>query len=122
VDVSDADLVGLARAGDAAAFRVLVERHRGLARARALRLGADPGDVDDIVQESFLQAFVALDRLRDPGRFAGWLCGIVVNVRRSRQEPAHPACPVPSPMAKKPVARRASLEATICGGSVGIIM
>jgi RNA polymerase sigma-70 factor (ECF subfamily) len=83
VDVSDGDLVRLARAGDPAAFRLLVERHRPLARARAARLCSDPGDVDDIVQESFLQAFVALDRLRDPARFAGWLCGIVVNVHRA---------------------------------------
>jgi len=38
--------------------------------------------VDDVVQESFLQAFLALDRLRDPDRFAGWLVGIVLNVCR----------------------------------------
>ena len=82
MDVSDGDLVRLARAGDPAAFRILVERHLPLARARASRLCADPGDVDDVVQESFLQAFVALDRLRDPDRFAAWLSGIVLNVYR----------------------------------------
>jgi DNA-directed RNA polymerase specialized sigma24 family protein len=73
----------MARAGDAAAFRLLVERHRPLARARASRLCPDPGDVNDIVQESFLQTFVALNRLRDPDRFASWLCGIVRNVHRA---------------------------------------
>ena len=36
-----------------------------------------------MVQESFLQAFVALDRLRDPDRFAAWLGGIVLNVHRT---------------------------------------
>jgi RNA polymerase sigma-70 factor, ECF subfamily len=82
VDVSDGDLVRLARAGDPTAFRILVERHLPLARARASRLCSDPGDVDDVVQESFLQAFVALDRLQHPDRFAGWLCGIVLNVHR----------------------------------------
>jgi RNA polymerase sigma-70 factor (ECF subfamily) len=85
VDVSDGDLVRLARTGDAAAFRLLVERHLPLARARASRLCSDPSDVDEIVQESFLQALVALDRLRDPDRFAGWLCGIVLNVHRGMQ-------------------------------------
>jgi DNA-directed RNA polymerase specialized sigma24 family protein len=40
-----------------------------MALARAVRLGARPGDADDIVQEAFLQAFAALDRLRDPDRF-----------------------------------------------------
>jgi RNA polymerase sigma factor (sigma-70 family) len=82
-DLSDGDLARLARGGDPAAFRLLVERHQAMVRARARQLGPDPGDVDDIVQESFLQAFLALDRLRDPDRFAGWLAGIVLNVCRS---------------------------------------
>jgi RNA polymerase sigma-70 factor (ECF subfamily) len=85
------------------AFRLLVERHQPMVRARSRQLGADPGDVDDIMQESFLQAFTALDRLRDPDRFAGWLAGIVLNVCRGLRrrapvtllsdwpEPLHPA-------------------------------
>jgi RNA polymerase sigma factor CnrH len=82
-DISDGDLARLARGGDPAAFRLLVERNQAMVRARARQLGPDPGDVDDIVQESFLQAFLALDRLQDPDRFAGWLAGIVFNVCRS---------------------------------------
>lgn len=83
MDLSDGELVRLARAGDPAAFRLLVERHLPMARAKAARLCFDPGDVDDVVQESFLQAFVGLDRLRDPERFAAWLGGIVRNVHRA---------------------------------------
>jgi DNA-directed RNA polymerase specialized sigma24 family protein len=66
VGIGDGDLVRLARTGDAAAFRLLVERHRAMALARAGRLGVRRDDADDIVQEAFLQAFTALDRLRDP--------------------------------------------------------
>jgi RNA polymerase sigma factor (sigma-70 family) len=81
---------------------LLVERHQPVVRARPRQLG-DASDVDDIVQESFLQAYLALDRLRDPDRFAGWLAGIVFNVARSLRrrapvtlladwpEPLHPA-------------------------------
>jgi RNA polymerase sigma-70 factor, ECF subfamily len=83
--IADGDLVRLARAGDEVAFRLLVERHQPMARARARSLGPSPSDVDDIVQESFLRAFTALDRLRDPDRFAGWLGGIVANVCRGLQ-------------------------------------
>jgi RNA polymerase sigma-70 factor (ECF subfamily) len=102
-EISDGDLVRLARDGDQVAFRLLVERHQPMARTRAWRLGPNPSDVDDIVQDSFLQAFIALDRLRDPDRFAGWLAGIVLNVCRgvARRapvtllpdwpEPLHPA-------------------------------
>ena len=81
--ISDGDLVRLARDGDAVAFRLIVERYQPMARTRARRLSPNPSDVDDIVQESFLQAFLALDRLRDPDRLAGWLAGIVLNVCRS---------------------------------------
>ena len=54
-----------------------------------MRLCGHPDDVDDIVQEAFLQAFMALDRLRDPDRFSAWLGGIIRNVHRaaSRQAP-----------------------------------
>jgi RNA polymerase sigma-70 factor (ECF subfamily) len=103
VDISDGDLARLARDGDPVAFRLLVERHQPAARARAARLCANPSDVDDVVQESFLQAYLVLDRLRDPDRFAGWLGGIVGNVCRGLRrrapltllpdwpEPVHPA-------------------------------
>jgi len=84
-DIPDGDLVRLARDGDPAAFRLLVERHQPMARARARGLGGNPSDVDDVVQESFLRAFTGLDRLRDPDRFAAWLGGIVANVGRGLQ-------------------------------------
>jgi RNA polymerase sigma-70 factor, ECF subfamily len=88
MEIPDGDLVRLARDGDAAAFRLLVERYLPIARARAVRLCQRPDDVDDAVQDAFLQAFVALGRLRDPDRFAGWLGGIVVNVCRAQRRRA----------------------------------
>ena len=109
--IDDGDLVRLARAGDAVAFRLLVERHRTAARARAARLCGNPDDADDLVQEAFLQAFLGLDRLRDPDRFGAWLAGIVLNVSRAAArrmpvtlldewpEPLHPASAVGLPSA-----------------------
>jgi RNA polymerase sigma-70 factor (ECF subfamily) len=88
MDIPDGDLVRLARDGDPAAFRLLVERHRPMARARAARLCPQPDDADDAVQDAFLQAFIALDRLREPDRFAGWLGGIVANVCRAQRRRA----------------------------------
>src|ERR1022692_5099390 len=61
-----------------------------MALARALRLCGDARDAEDLVQDAFLQAFVALGRLQDPDRFAAWLGGIVLNVYRAwcrRQAP-----------------------------------
>jgi RNA polymerase sigma-70 factor (ECF subfamily) len=90
-DVSDGELVLLARDGDPVAFRLLVERHQPMVRARARQLCGNPNDTDDVMQETFLRAFIALDQLRDPGRFAAWLAGITANVCRGlwrRGEPA----------------------------------
>jgi RNA polymerase sigma factor (sigma-70 family) len=89
VDICDGELVRRARAGDAGAFALLVERHLPSARALAARLCAHPDDVDDIVQEAFLQAFTGLGRLRDPDRFGAWLAGIIRNISRAaaRQAP-----------------------------------
>jgi RNA polymerase sigma factor (sigma-70 family) len=88
MDIPDGDLVRLARDGDPAAFRLLVERHLPMARTRAARLCPQPDDADDAVQDAFLQAFIALDRLRDPDRFAGWLGGILANVCRAQRRRA----------------------------------
>jgi len=90
-EIPDADLVALACDGDPAAFRLLVERHQPMVRARARSLCGNPSDVDDVMQESFLQAFTALDRLHDPERFAGWLAAIVLNVSRAQYRRARPA-------------------------------
>jgi RNA polymerase sigma factor (sigma-70 family) len=112
MDIPDGDLVRLARAGDPVAFRLLVERHQPMARARASKLCRNPDEVDDIVQESFLQALLALERLRDPDRFVGWLGGIVLNVCRTQRrrvrptlladwpEPLHPISPEGLPSAE----------------------
>jgi RNA polymerase sigma-70 factor (ECF subfamily) len=94
-DPSDGDLARLARDGDRAAFRLLVERHQPAVRARARRLCANPSDVDDVVQESFLQAFLGLDRLREPDRFAGWLAGITANVARALHRRSVPVTLLP---------------------------
>jgi RNA polymerase sigma-70 factor, ECF subfamily len=83
VDICDGELARRARAGDAGAFALLVERHFAPARALASRLCAHPDDVDDIVQEAFLQAFAGLGRLRDPDRLGAWLAGIVRNISRA---------------------------------------
>lgn len=80
---SDSELVLAARTGDKAAFGVLVERHLPLARRVAMRLVAHQEIAWELAQEAVLEAYLALDMLREPGRFQSWLYGIVRNVCRS---------------------------------------
>jgi RNA polymerase sigma-70 factor (ECF subfamily) len=77
---ADAELVRAARAGEAWAAEALVRRHARAVNGLALRLLGRDGDVDDVVQETFVGAFAALDRLEDPQSFQAWLSGILVRI------------------------------------------
>ena len=77
---ADAELVRAARAGETWAAEALVRRHARAVNGLALRLLGRDGDVDDVVQDTFVSAFSALDRLQDPQSFAAWLSGILVRI------------------------------------------
>ncbi len=81
---TDIELVALARNGDKDAFGLLAQRYQMVARRFAMRLVANEDSAQELAQEAMLQAYLSLDRLRDPTRFKSWLCGIVLNVCRSR--------------------------------------
>jgi RNA polymerase sigma-70 factor, ECF subfamily len=92
-ELSDSALVATACAGDPAAFPVLVARHWLYVRRLLLAMLRYRGEVDDLLQEAFLEAYLNLDRLRQPERFRAWVCGIAINqarmwVRRRQRQPA----------------------------------
>ena len=94
-DLSDDELIARHAAGDAAAFGVLVARHRDRAWAVALRTMGDPADAADAVQEAFVKAFRTIGAFRGDALFTTWLHRIVVNacldaMRRSRVRPTSP--------------------------------
>jgi RNA polymerase sigma-70 factor (ECF subfamily) len=72
------------RAGDAAAYAELVQRHAGMAQRTALLLGAG-SDADDVVQEAFVKAYGALGGFRTGSAFRPWLLRIVANETRNLQ-------------------------------------
>ena len=73
-----AALVHAARDGDEAAFTTLY-RHYTRAVHGVLLSRVPPADVDDLVQDVFLAAFVQLSALREAGAFGGWLMTIARN-------------------------------------------
>jgi RNA polymerase sigma-70 factor (ECF subfamily) len=77
---ADAELVRAARRGETWAAEALVRRHARALNGLALRLLGRDGDVDDVVQDTFVGAFAALDRLQDPQAFQAWLSGILVRI------------------------------------------
>lgn len=81
----DYRLVRATLAGDMSAFDALVERHWQKVASVAGRFQADPNEVDDAVQETFVLAFRHLRRYRAEASFRTWLLRIAVNVCRSRR-------------------------------------
>jgi len=88
--VADGELVIAVRAGDIAAFSLLVNRHHAPLLRYLLRQTGDPELTADLAQETLLDAFRHLDHLDRDGPFAPWLYGIARNAvrmeyRRRRQ-------------------------------------
>lgn len=74
----DRHLVLQARAGDEAAFGHLYRRYARV--VHGLLLSRIPvSDVEDLVQDVFVNAWRRLDSLRDPAAFGGWLAIIARN-------------------------------------------
>ena len=79
----DAALIELARDGSRAAFDDLIQaRLAGLYRTAFAILRHD-ADARDAVQESCLQAWRELGRLREPDRFDAWIGRIILNACRA---------------------------------------
>ena len=79
MELTDAQDVALAQAGDETAFRRLVERHsRGLFQL-AFRLTGNEPDAEDVVQEAFLKAYRELKRFEARSSLRTWLHRITVN-------------------------------------------
>lgn len=75
---SDAALVVAARAGEGWAREALFRRYAPLVNGLAFRLMGRDDDVDDLVQDTFVEALRSLGRLKEPQAFASWLSSIVV--------------------------------------------
>lgn len=84
----DTSLVEATRGGDRSAYGRLYDRHARMVHG-ILLARVPPGEVDDLVQDVFLQALPRLGSLRDAARFGAWLAAIARNrandyYRRSR--------------------------------------
>jgi RNA polymerase sigma-70 factor (ECF subfamily) len=88
-DKLDADLVAETLNGQRRAFDELVRRYQRPAVSTAYRTIGDLHDALEVVQDSFIKAFQALDSLERPDAFRPWLMRIVTNLalnfRRSQR-------------------------------------
>lgn len=64
-------------------FEALYAKHARYVAGVVHRLMGQDGEVDDVVQETFVDAIEGLERLRDPSAVRAWL--VTVAVRRTRR-------------------------------------
>jgi RNA polymerase sigma-70 factor (ECF subfamily) len=79
----DAALVARAQRGETVAFEVLVVKYQRRVAATIRRFVRDDPITEELTQEVFLSAFLALPTFRPDGEFAAWLFTIARNAARS---------------------------------------
>jgi RNA polymerase sigma factor (sigma-70 family) len=70
-------LITMVQRGDLDAFEAIVRRFRGMVYASAYSMLDDAHLAEDVAQETFIEAYLNLSKLREPAAFAGWLRHIV---------------------------------------------
>lgn len=88
------DLVARCQRGDRDAFRELFVRHRTDVVRLVYRMLGPRADVEDVVQDVFLQVYRSLRDFRGDAKFSTWLHRVTVNVvlmarRAAKSRPTH---------------------------------
>jgi RNA polymerase sigma-70 factor (ECF subfamily) len=81
--MTDAELVVRTRAGDPEAFGSLVARYYDACWRFAYHMLGERADAEDVVQDSFLRAYLAIGRYDERDQFRGWLFRILTNQCRN---------------------------------------
>lgn len=75
---SDRQVIDAVLGGDRDAFRVLVDRESAQVIEASRRILRDPFEAQDVAQDAFASAFVALPTFRGDGPFGAWVRRIAV--------------------------------------------
>jgi RNA polymerase sigma-70 factor (ECF subfamily) len=73
-------LVARAASGERVAFRMLYERHRADVARLVYRMLGNRADLEDVIQEVFVQVHRSLKDFRGQAKFSTWLHRVTVNV------------------------------------------
>jgi RNA polymerase sigma-70 factor (ECF subfamily) len=77
--LSDAEIVARVRAGDRALFEVLMRRHNQRVYRTARAVMNDERDVEDVMQQAYINAFTHLHQFEERAQFSTWLTRITLN-------------------------------------------
>ncbi len=93
-------LIACAAGGDTIAFRQIYERHRSDVARLVYRMVGPRSDLEDVIQEVFVQVYRSLKDFRGQSKFSTWLHRVTVNVvlmhrRAARSRPMFSEEPPP---------------------------
>ena len=80
--VNDNTLIYRAQVGDEGAFAALMREYYSLVYTIVIRIVDNPHDVEEVVQDTFLDAYQGLAQLEDTAKFKSWLAEIARNCAR----------------------------------------
>ena len=86
--LSDTDVVRRVRAGDSALFEVLMRRHNQRVYRIARAVIRDEADVEDVMQQAYINAFTHLGQFEERSQFSTWLTRIVLHEAFNRRRKA----------------------------------
>jgi RNA polymerase sigma factor (sigma-70 family) len=75
----DASVVSAAQDGDRTAFEILIQRHERRIRYKVQRITRNREDTEDVLQQTFHNAFVHLRNFEGRSSFSTWLMRIALN-------------------------------------------
>jgi RNA polymerase sigma-70 factor (ECF subfamily) len=94
--LKDNNLVELTLSGQTECFSVLMNRHAAAVKNYLSRLVQDRWDLDDVVQDTFMKAWVRLSTFRFEATFRTWLFSVALNEALAlyRRRKYRLSCPV----------------------------
>jgi RNA polymerase sigma-70 factor, ECF subfamily len=96
-EVTDADIVARVCAGEIGLYEVLMRRHNQRLYRTARAIVGDDAEVEDVLQQTYMNAFSHLHQFEARAQFSTWLTRILINEashrRRTRQRAPAPLEP-----------------------------
>jgi len=83
-DDTEEALIARARNHDATAFELLMRRHNQRVYRVVRSLLRDASEIEDVMQQAYVQAFVHLDQFAGAARWPTWVCRIAINEALAR--------------------------------------
>src|SRR5215203_3245789 len=75
----DQEIVRRVRAGDHAVFEILMRRHNQRVYRAVRSVVKDEADVEDVMQQAYINAFTHLHQFEDRSQFSTWLTRIALH-------------------------------------------